>query len=110
MVRHTTRFQQFYQRYPKHVKRVKAERAWLKTNAESDTVIFTKIMEGLHRWMKLWEAERTEHQFIPHPSTWLNQRQWEDECNLPVKRPKLSPQTQGMIEATQHFLAREGNA
>lgn len=103
-VRNTTRFQQFYTRYPRHVCRVKAHQAWLKTNAESDTLLFTKLMAGLHRWIKLWDALRTEPRYIPHPATWLNQRQWEDECNLPVPRPTLTTQTQGMIAATAHFL------
>jgi len=106
-VRTTTRFSQFYARYPKHVRRVKAERAWLKTNAESDTDLWLKIMAGLHRWMKLWDAERRESKYIPHAATFLNERQWEDECELPAPRPTLSPQTEGLVAATAHFLGEK---
>ena len=34
---------------------------------------------GLIKYIKFWESNKTEKQFIPHPSTWLNQRRWEDE-------------------------------
>lgn len=103
-VRTTTRFDQFYSTYPKHVCRTKAGRAFLKTNAESDTDVWVQLMSGLHRWMKLWTAERRESKFIPHPATFLNQRQWEDECDVPEPRPHLTKQTEGMVAATAHFL------
>jgi len=106
-VRTTSKFAQFYAAYPKHVCRVKAERAWLKTTADTDTDLFVKIMAGLHRWMRLWKTENRTSQYIPHPATWINQRQWEDACTVPAPRPTLTRQTQGMIEATADFLQHE---
>jgi hypothetical protein len=64
-------------------------------------------MAGLHRWMKLWDAERRESKYIPHAATFLNERQWEDECELPAPRPTLSPQTEGLVAATAHFLGEK---
>lgn len=36
------------------------------------------IMDGLGRWL-LSESWQREPQFIPHPSSWLNQERWNDE-------------------------------
>ena len=38
---------------------------------------------GLLNYIRFWRHNKTEKQFIPHPSTWLNQRRWEDEIELP---------------------------
>ena len=34
---------------------------------------------GLVKYIRFWEGGKIEKQFIPHPSTFINQRRWEDE-------------------------------
>ena len=36
-------------------------------------------MHGLARWKDSDQWTRDDGRFIPHPATWLNGRQWEDE-------------------------------
>ena len=50
-------------------------------------------------YIKLWIHNKTEKQFIPHPSTWLNQRRWEDEIDLPkTKQQKTSNVNKQVME------------
>lgn len=68
-------FDQFYKAYPRKVGRYAAEKSF-KRLAEKEK---TLAIEGLSNYIKFWEGNKTEKQFIPHPSTWLNQKRWEDE-------------------------------
>ena len=68
-------FDQFYKAYPRKVGRYAAEKSF-KRLAEKEK---TLAIEGLSNYIKHWEANKTEKQFIPHPSTWINQKRWEDE-------------------------------
>jgi hypothetical protein len=66
-------FESFYARYPRHVDKADARKAWAKLkDAEYDSVI-----AGLEKWIPYFNGE--EEQFIPHPATWLNKRRWESE-------------------------------
>ena len=44
---------------------------------------FDGIMTGLHRQLSYYASK--EQQFIPHPTTWLNQERWSDEPQ-PIQR------------------------
>lgn len=37
------------------------------------------LIEGMRRFKKATERDKTELQFIPHPTTWLNDGRWMDE-------------------------------
>jgi hypothetical protein len=66
-------FESFYARYPRHVDKADARKAWAKLkDSEYDSVI-----AGLEKWIPYFNGE--EEQFIPHPATWLNKRRWESE-------------------------------
>ncbi len=67
------RFDEWYPLYPRKINRQGALSAWKKLNdADKDAAI-----EALPKWLPYYQTRETE--FIPHPSTWLNQRRWEDE-------------------------------
>ena len=69
------RFEKFYFSYPRKVGKANVEK-WFEKN-KPDEELFNKIMTALeeHKKTKQWQ----DKQFIPHPSTWLNQKRWEDE-------------------------------
>lgn len=80
------RFNEFWACYPRKIGKPAAERAYRKIKpSEHDS-----LMEGLKPWAKYW-ADRDEPEFIPHPSTFLNQRRWEDQPTqkLPMKQRKV---------------------
>lgn len=53
------------------------------------------IMEGARRWAAYWHDEletgRTEMRYIPHPTTWLRQRRWEDEIPTAARAAPRAP-------------------
>ena len=64
-----TAFDSFWARYPRKIGKPAAVKAWKAAKADPPAV-----MAGLERWIGQWH----DPQFIPHPSTFLNQRRWED--------------------------------
>ena len=68
-------FDEFYKLYPRKVGRVVAQRCFTKLNKKDKQLAY----DGLLKYIRFWEGSKTEKQFIPHPSTWLNQKRWEDE-------------------------------
>lgn len=68
------RFEEFYSAYPNKVARKQCEAIWvrLKLDVHADA-----ILAMLKRW-KACEQWQTP-QFIPHPSTFLNQERWKSE-------------------------------
>lgn len=68
-------FDKFWAVYPRHTDKQAAKRAFLKI-APDDTLLNTMLnaiqkQRGTEQW--------SDPRYIPHPSTWLNGRRWEDE-------------------------------
>lgn len=70
-------FDQFWKLYPRKTAKAKACREWLKI--KPDQALFAKIMEALATHAASRDWLKDGGQFIPHPSTWLHQKRWEDE-------------------------------
>ena len=76
-------FAQFYESYPRKVKRPTAERAWMTLrpkggDQEARDKAFGAILDGLDPWVEYWASEQTPKEKIPYPATFLNGRQFED--------------------------------
>ena len=72
-------FEDFYKLYPRKVGRFLASKSFKKLSKNDKVLAYN----GLLNYIRFWRHNKTEKQFIPHPSTWLNQRRWEDEIELP---------------------------
>lgn len=70
-------FEKFYSQYPKKVKKQNV-RKWFEKNRPDDE-LFLSMLKSLDLFKKSNEWTENKGQFIPYPSTWLNQRRWEDE-------------------------------
>lgn len=80
-------FDQFWLRYPRKVSKETSRRAWAKlTPAERSAAV-----ASLNLHVAQWTASGTEKQFIPHPSTWLNAKRWEDELPSVPWRARWEP-------------------
>lgn len=77
-------FAAFWKAYPRRVGKGAAESAWKKVPAEAHA----KIMAAIEDQKKGADWIKDNGQFIPHPSTWLNQKRWEDDSPL---TPALAP-------------------
>lgn len=72
-------FEQWYSIYPKKVSKDAARRAFQKRQASGE-LAFDDLLDGTTQFaeaVRTWPAER--RQFIPHPSTWLNDGRFADE-------------------------------
>lgn len=73
-------FETFWRTYPRRIGKGAARKSFEKAlKLES----FDAIMAGLQRQLSYYASK--EQQFIPHPTTWLNQERWSDEPQ-PIER------------------------
>ena len=98
------RFKEWWRQYPRKAKKQAALKVWDKLDVETDDELWESISEGTKRYNQYWRANQTAQRYIPHPTTWLRQQQWEDE--LPTPTPKVSKQTQSLVSASEGFLSR----
>ena len=73
-IAYSVEFAKFWSAYPRKTAKGEAYQAWLKANPPLDAVLKSLDWQrGCEDWTK------GGGQFIPHPSTYLHQRRWEDE-------------------------------
>ena len=75
------RFDEFWKSYPKKKGKGQARKTWVKIRPSEK--LTEKIVEHLERRVLLdvdWRKD--DGQFIPHPSSWLNDEGWEDEYKI----------------------------
>ena len=70
-------FNAFWKAYPKKQKRAVALKCWQKLKVDDE--LFAEIMAGLDRLKQSRQWREQDGKFIPMPSTFLNERRWEDE-------------------------------
>lgn len=81
-------FSEFWMKYPKKMAKRYAEKCFNRlSNTEKQAAL-----DGLERYLKYWELKGTDSEYIPHPSTWINQYRWEDELELEPKKQKVIEQ------------------
>ena len=78
---YTSSFDSFWSEYPRKVSKKTAFKSWVKIQPSS--LLVKRIMTALEQYKqtKQWQ----DPQYIPHPSTWLNQARWEDEIKVEPK-------------------------
>jgi hypothetical protein len=80
-------FDRFWAQYPRKVGKQKAQKAWGRLTKKEKIAIFGVL--GAH--VSQWRGVRPE--FVPHATSWLNGRRWEDELDVvsPVVRSRSAP-------------------
>lgn len=86
-------FDEFWAFYPRKIGKGGAKKTWQKITR---TVKPDQIIDGARRMSQ--DPNLPETQFIPHPSTWLNEGRWEDE--------PYAPRTQANAKQVQQNTAR----
>lgn len=76
---YTTDFEQFWKVYPKKVKKIAAFQAYVKARKNYPEATAEKILIAIESQKKSKQWIKDGGQFIPHPTTWLNQGRWDDE-------------------------------
>ncbi len=89
-----TMFEKFWKLYPRKVDKGRAKTKWEQICSKKDRPTWKEIKKAILAQRKSERWQRTE--FIPHPTTWLNQQRWLDDpeemknYNAPSKKPAVS--------------------
>ena len=74
---HLHTFKEFWKIYPKKRNKASAEKKWMKLKPEGK--LLERILSDVKRKAGSEEWTKDGRQFVPFPSTYLNNRRWEDE-------------------------------
>ena len=96
-------FDRFYQLYPRKIKKKNAETAF-KRLSHKDKI---SAIQGIDRYNMHWSRNRVDKEFIPHPATWLNARQWEDDLVIEEKQPKFKDEMDRQIYERNQNVVKE---
>lgn len=90
------RFMRFWEKYPKKEGKGAAEKIFYRIKPDDDLLNRMLNAIELHKVLKRWERKEN-YQYIPHPSTWLNGKRWEDDHSgsSVLSRDHLSTPAQG---------------
>ena len=79
-------FESFWTAYPKKVGRGAAEKAWKRAKVNGSLSILLNALDK-QKITQQWTTEGGK--FIPHPTTWLNEKRWLDETTVSVAKRTL---------------------
>jgi len=75
------KFLDFWAVYPKKIGKKAAFAAWKRL--KPDAALYARILAAVEAAKKSKAWQRDHGQYIPHPTTWLNQGRWDDEIQSP---------------------------
>ena len=78
-------FDEFWKAYPKKKDKKKAQDKFLRCC--KDEFIFNQIMFNLSKQKRSRDWNKSNGQFIPYPTTWLNGERWNDEVEVEEEKP-----------------------
>lgn len=89
------RFDAFWAVYPRRIGKDAAWRAWQKRRPSPE--LTHDILAAVEQQRQWPDWQKDGGQYIPHPSTWLNQGRWQDEGTAATQRPLVSDRTRENI-------------
>jgi len=94
-------FNQFWSVYPRKIGKESAWRAWKSSKAiKHETEIFDDIV-----WRQNNEWRNKEKHYIPHPSTYLNGRRWNDERSNAILEKDHGSKSRQQADTLDYTLA-----
>ena len=76
-------FERFWGQYPRKVGKEKALKVWRRLSRGDRN----DALWALPRHVELWGRRQVAREFIPHPTSWLNGRRWEDDLSGELQQP-----------------------
>ena len=96
-------FDRFISLYPRKIRQEMARNKFKVIAAKHLKAVF----DGLDAWNKYWIDNAVDVEFIPYPSTWLNQKQWNDKVDVSEKPKKFKSDLDEEIHTRNHNIALE---
>lgn len=91
-------FEEFWKAYPKKVGKDAALKAFEKRKPTRELLDSMLAAIAVQRTLKKWIDD--DGQYIPHPSTWLNEGRWQDEVTGgPASQQPVDPDSRSAVEA-----------
>jgi hypothetical protein len=78
-------FDEFWKTYPRKVGKSAAMKSFVRLGCHR---MMDRIMPAIERAKKSFDWIKDNGQYIPHPTTWLNQGRWDDELQISGEPPK----------------------
>lgn len=75
-------FDQFWQAFPKKKNKEAAIKAWSNIKPAPTQEFTTMVVEKINQFKQDEEWTKDGGQYIPYPSTWLNNKRWTDELEI----------------------------
>lgn len=101
-----TGFDAFWSAYPLKKAKATAVKAWAKLKPGAD--LQAAILSAIATQRASADWQRDGGQYIPHPTTWLNQRRWEDEVtHARSQRPDQNRPRSAVDEVREAIWRRE---
>ena len=75
---HTSFFSLFWEEYPKKINKQRARVIFKKLKITN--TLLKVILDSIKKSKQTTGWKKNNGQYIPHPSTWLNDKRWEDEA------------------------------
>ena len=73
-------FEKFWSAYPRKTAKAEAVKSFTKIAPDDETL--ERMLAAVNRSKQSTDWLKDNGQFVPFPSTWLNQRRWEDESEM----------------------------
>jgi uncharacterized protein YdaU (DUF1376 family) len=73
-------FEKFWSAYPRKTAKAEALKSFTKIAPDDETL--ERMLAAINRSKQSTDWLKDNGQFVPFPSTWLNQRRWEDESEM----------------------------
>lgn len=70
----------FWKKYPRKIGKSNAEKSWKKRKPD-----LAVVLSALETQIQSEQWQKDNGKFIPHPTTWLNGKRWEDETVEEIK-------------------------
>lgn len=98
-----TMFDRFWTLYPRHVDKGKALKAWERLCKHKDRPKWYTVEHAIQAQIK---SERwQDKQYIPHPTTWLNQYRWLDDAQSMTNGFFTNDQTQPHVKQEKMLVS-----
>lgn len=107
------RFDVFWEAYPKHKGKEEAKKAFAKISLSDD--LFRVMLSAIEASKNTEGWKKDGGQYIPYPSTWLNQKRWEDEFSVNLQTaPQMTEEQKAELakkrEEEEAFYAEQAKA
>ena len=70
-------FERFWEAYPRKQAKAKARQIWSRLKSDDD--LLETMLDAIAKWRLTDQWQKDGGIYIPMPSTWLNQKRWQDE-------------------------------